>query len=116
MARIEAELFDARWCSGRGAEPPGVRRQPRQLYQRRRESLRTNIANLTTMANLAQQELAMNTPLLETGDVSRSEILRLQRAVADLRGQIDLQRNEYLRELQAEYTATEASSRPPSSS
>jgi len=108
MARIEAELFNRPLSF-----PPEVASHPefavnqRQLYQRRREALQTNIASLTTMLNLAQQELTMNEPLLESGDVSRSEVLRLQRGVADLRGQIAAQRNDYLRELQTDYTATE---------
>lgn len=108
MARIEAELFNRPLVFPREVDShPEFATNQRQLYQRRREALRSNIASLTTMLNLAQQELTMNTPLLESGDVSRSEILRLQRSVADLQGQIAGQRNDYLRELQAEYTTTE---------
>lgn len=108
MARIEAELFDRPLVF-----PAEVARHPefvanqRQLYARRRDALRSNIASLSSMRSLAQQELSMNMPLLASGDVSRSEVLRLQRSVADLSGQIAAQRNEYLRELQADYTATE---------
>ena len=108
MARIEAELFDRPLTF-----PPGVDSHPqfvanqRQLYHRRREALRSSLASLDSMVQLARQELAMNQPLLDTGDVSRSEILRMQRGVADLQGQMSARRNEYLQELQAEYAATE---------
>ena len=50
----------------------------------------------------------MNQPLLESGDVSRSEILRMQRGVADLEGQKAARRNEYLQQLQTEYAVTES--------
>lgn len=108
MARIEAELFNRPlvFPNEVAAHPEFIANQ-RQLYQRRREALQASIANLTAMQSLAQQELTMNLPLLQSGDVSRSEILRLQRNVADLRGQMATQRNDYLRELQSEYTLTE---------
>lgn len=108
MARIEAELFDRplRFPAGVESHPQFVANQ-RQLYHRRREALRSSLASLESMVQLARQELAMNQPLLQTGDVSRSEILRMQRGVADLQGQMSSRRNEYLQELQAEYAATE---------
>jgi adhesin transport system membrane fusion protein len=108
MARIEAELFDRplKFPAGVDSHPQFVANQ-RQLYQRRREALRASLASLESMVRLARQELAMNQPLLETGDVSRSEILRMQRGVADLQGQMSARRNEYLQELQTEYAATE---------
>jgi len=108
MARIEAELFNRPLTFPHEVDShPEFAANQRQLYLRRREALRSNIASLTTMLNLAQQELNMNMPLLDSGDVSRSEVLRMQRGVADLQGQISAQRNDYLRELQAEYSMTE---------
>ena len=108
MARIEAELFNRplKFPAGVESHPQFVANQ-RQLYNRRREALRSSLASLESMVQLARQELAMNQPLLETGDVSRSEILRMQRGVADLQGQMSSRRNEYLQELQTEYAATE---------
>jgi adhesin transport system membrane fusion protein len=55
------------------------------------------------MLLLVRRELAMNEPLLEFGDVSRSEVLRLERSVADIEGQIANRQNKYLQDLQAEY-------------
>lgn len=108
MARIEAELFDRPLSFPAAVEShPEFAQNQRQLYLRRRESLRSNVANLTAMTNLAKEELAMVSPLLETGDVSRSEILRMQRGIAEMNGEISAVRNEYLQQLQAEYTQTE---------
>jgi len=108
MARIEAELFDRPLSfPAEVASHPEFAASQRQLYARRREALRSSIASLTRMLNLAQQELSMNEPLLANGDVSRSEVLRMQRSVADLQGQISAERNNYLAQLQTDYAQTE---------
>ena len=65
------------------------------------------IASLRAMLSLMQQELDMNQPLLAQGDVSRADILRMQRSVSDINAQIVNVRNKYLQDLQAEYTRTE---------
>jgi len=45
----------------------------------------------------------MNQPLLEHGDVSKSEVLRLERTVADIEGQMASRQNKYLQDLQTDY-------------
>jgi adhesin transport system membrane fusion protein len=54
------------------------------------------------MAGLLKQELALNQPLLASGDVSRTDVLRLQRQLADLQSQITNKRNKYFQDAQAE--------------
>jgi HlyD family type I secretion membrane fusion protein len=46
----------------------------------------------------------MSEPLLKTGDISRVEILRLQKQVAELEGQIINRRNKYFQDAQTELT------------
>ncbi len=108
MARIEAELFDRPLVFDRDLLQFGdfVANQ-RALYTQRRTSLRTDIANLRRMLSLVREELQMNLPLVESGDVSRSEVLRMQRTVSDLEGQIANKENTYLSELQTEYARIE---------
>ncbi|MFN3352452.1 MAG: HlyD family efflux transporter periplasmic adaptor subunit [Brevundimonas sp.] len=108
MARIQAELFSRplAFPPEVGAYPEFVSSQ-RQLYLRRRQALESSIDALQAQLRLARQELELNRPLVESGDVSRSEMLRMERGVADLAGQIAIRRSEYLQELQAEYAATE---------
>jgi adhesin transport system membrane fusion protein len=107
-ARIEAELFDKAL-----AFPDDVKDFPdfianqRQLYIKRRAAQTQDIAALNRMLRLVEQELDMNQPLLRYGDVSRSEILRLERSVADIEGQIASRRNKYLQDLQTEYAKVE---------
>lgn len=106
--RVEAELFDRplSFPDSLDQHPEFVSNQ-RQLFRQRRETLRAGLANLETTARLAQQELEMNTPLLVTGDVSRSDILRMQRGIAEIRGEMSGMRNDYLQQLQTEYARTE---------
>ena len=108
MSRINAELFDRPLIF-----PPEVREFPEfvnnqtLLYTKRRQALQDQIGALRQMLGLMRQELEMNEPLLEQGDVSRADVLRLQRSVSDIQSQIVNVRNKYLQDLQAEYTKTE---------
>lgn len=102
-ARLNAELFD------RPLEfPPELAAYPEltdnqaSLYEKRRSALQGELRTLGSLLRLASQELRMTEPLLKTGDVSRAEVLRLQRQVADLEGQISAKRNRYLQELQTD--------------
>lgn len=108
MARINAELFNRPLVF-----PPDVQKFPdfvanqTMLYEKRRQALQDQISSLQSMLALMQQELDMNLPLLKQGDVSRADVLRLQRGVSDIRAQIVNVRNKYLQDLQLEYTKTE---------
>lgn len=108
MARIQAELFNKPLVF-----PPETNSHPeftasqRELYFRRRQALSSQIRSLESMLRLVREELNMNLPLVTSGDVSRSEVLRMQRSASDLEGQISNRRNEYLAELQTEYAKTE---------
>lgn len=75
-----------------------------QLYNKRKSAIEQDASSLEQMKQLAQNELAMNQTLEKTGDVSKADILRLQRAVADLQAQITNKRNKYFQDAQAEMT------------
>lgn len=107
-ARIEAELFQQPLVFPQDVQDfPDFMANQRQLFSRRRAAQTQDIAALNTMLRLVRQELTMNQPLLEYGDVSRSEVLRLERSVADIEGQIANRQNRYLQELQTEYAKVE---------
>lgn len=108
MARINAELFDRPLSfPANSAKYPEFVANQSMLYQKRRQALDDQMAALRSMLSLNQQELDMNMPLLAQGDVSRADVLRLQRSVSDLRAQMVNIRNKYLTDLQAEYTKTQ---------
>lgn len=103
--RIEAEMF------GRPLSfPPELKDFPefvaneRELYTRRRAAQSEDIAALRRMLGLVQRELAMNTPLLQFGDVSKAEVLRIERSAADIEGQIATRQAKYLADLQGRFS------------
>ena len=107
-ARIKAELFDAPLVFPADVKDfPDFVANQRQLFAKRRAAQMQDIAALNRMLRLVRQELAMNQPLLQYGDVSRSEVLRLERSVAEIEGQIANRQNKYLQDLQAEYAKIE---------
>lgn len=108
MVRINAELFDRPldFPPESKAYPEFVENQT-LLYQKRRQALEDQLSAIRSMLRLNQQELDMNLPLLAQGDVSRADVLRLQRSVSDLQAQMVNIRNKYLTDLQAEYTKTQ---------
>lgn len=75
-----------------------------QLYNRRRQAIEQDVASLQNMLGLAKQELSINEPLLQHGDVSQADVIRLRRQVADIEAQISNKRNKYFEEAQAELT------------
>ena len=127
IVRYEAELQDIQSSANPDTARAGVARQrlrstgqlefPKQLqafpdfirnqtelYERRRRSLLEELAVLSRLRDNVQEELRMSEPLLKTGDISRVEILRLQKQVAELEGQIINRRNKYFQDAQAELT------------
>lgn len=105
LSRIEAELFDRPLNFPKEvlAYTDVVSNQT-MLYSKRRAALSAEIRTLEQVQALMRQELTMTEPLLASGDVSRTELLRIQRSLADVGGQIANRRARYVQELQAEYT------------
>jgi adhesin transport system membrane fusion protein len=102
LARLKAEVF--------GGEPKftglggfsELRENQMALFKRRQAAISEEVAALETSLALVKKELDMNLPLLKNGDVSRAEVLKLQRQVADIQGQITNRRNKYFQDAQAE--------------
>lgn len=108
MTRINAELYGKPLNFPASlANFPEFTANQRQLFVQRRASLEGELATLRDMVRLQQQELDLNLPLLDTGDVARSEIIAMRRAVVETQGRISNLRAQYLRELQDEFTTTE---------
>lgn len=77
------------------------------LFRLRQSAVNSEIAALRESLSLAEQELALNQPLVATGDIGSLEVIRLKRVVADLSGQISTKRSKYLQDAQAEMTKAE---------
>lgn len=108
MARIDAELFDKALSFPASLNDfPDFTANQRQLYMRRRAALRAEVNSLQDLARLQQEELDLLLPLVETGDVARSEIIRMQRSTVETEGRISNIRAQYIRDLQTEFAQTE---------
>ncbi len=108
MARIDAELFNKPLVFPAGlANYPEFTANQRQLFARRQAALSAELRSLEATAGLQQQELNLNLPLVDTGDVARSEIIRMRREIVETRGRISNIRAQYVRDLQTEFADTE---------
>lgn len=105
VARLEAEIFDRPLNFPEEIQKYAeyVQNQT-ELYNRRRQAITQDVASLQKMLELAKRELAMNKPLLAHGDVSRADVIRLRRQVADIEAQITNKGNKYFEDAQTELT------------
>lgn len=108
LARLRAEVFGGvpKYAVALRSFPDFVDNQ-NQLLSKRRAALKEELDALESMKALARQELDMNQPLVKSGDVSLTEVLRLQRQVADFQAQITNKRNKYFQDAQAELNKAE---------
>jgi adhesin transport system membrane fusion protein len=108
MSRIEAELYERPldFSADVRGYPDFVANQT-ALYRKRRQAITSEIAALEAIRRLMQQELELNLPLVVSGDVARAEIIRMQRGIADIQGQIVNKNSKYQQDLQAEFAKVE---------
>ena len=101
-ARLQAEVFGGEPRFANDPQFAEFERNQRVLFTRRQSAINEEVAALQQALDLVKTELQLNEPLVKSGDVSRADILRLQRQVADIQGQITNRRNKYLQDSQAE--------------
>lgn len=107
-ARLRAEIF-----GGEPKWPAAIKNYPdfklnqQALFNKRRSAIKEEVESIEAVLKLVRDELNMLKPLLTTGDVSRTEVLRLQRQEADLMAQITNKKNKYFQDAQAELNRVE---------
>lgn len=103
IQRAEAELtrqplkFDAEI-----EKYPDIIRSQRNLHERRLQLQKEETDGLEQSLRLATEELDLIKRLAETGDASRTEVLKSQRAVSEIKANITNKQNGYRQEAQAE--------------
>ena len=108
MVRLRAEIYGRLPdFSSLSREFPQFIESQEALYLKRTAAQKDEIASLKRILALVEEEIAMNEPLEKQGDVSKTELLRLQRQEAELVSQIINTRNEYFEDAQAEYNELE---------
>lgn len=108
LARLKAEIFGGVPNFPRElAQYPEFRANQLALFRKRQAAMNEEIAALEKSKVLIREELDMNLPLLAAGDVSRAEIIRLQRQAVEIDGLITNKRNKYFQDNQAELVKVE---------
>lgn len=105
LARLQAEVYNTplKFEPSLLVYKDYIRNQT-DLYNKRQTAFKDDIAALENILKFADDELRINSQLEASGDVSRAEILRLQRSVADIKAQISSKQNKYFQDAQAEMT------------
>lgn len=108
VTRLRAELYNKPLkFDDLTKDYPEFRSNQRTLFAKRQKALNDELDVLNAQLKLARLEFQMTQPLLKTGDVSQVEVIRLERQVNDLLGQIANRRNKYQQEAQAELAKAE---------
>jgi adhesin transport system membrane fusion protein len=103
VSRLQAEMLGKPLQFDRLLKSyPDIQRAQTELYSKRQSAIREEIDALDGMIELAQKELTLTEPLLKSGDVSYTDVLRLQRQVVDLKAQKTNRRNKYFQDTQTE--------------
>lgn len=103
VVRLNAEVF-----GGPLKFPPELKDYPEMranhetLFKKRQSAVNGEIESLQKLLKLVTTELDINLPLLKAGDVSKTDVLKLQRQVAEIQGQITNRRNKYMQDCQTE--------------
>lgn len=105
LARLHAEVYGTslKFDPDLQSYTEYIRNQT-DLYNKRQTAFHDDIKAVRHMLMLAKDELQMNLQLEAQGDVSRAEVLRLQRSVADINAQLVNKKNKYFQDAQAEMT------------
>lgn len=108
LIRLQAEVFNRplQFPADVRAHPAFVQNQT-ELFVRRQEAFHAEIAALEESLRLIREELTLSENLIITGDIGQTEVIRLQKQVADLEGQITNRRNKYFQDAQADMTRAE---------
>jgi len=108
LVRLRAEVYGKPLVfSSLAHQYPEFLANQTELFHRRQQALNDEISALKESLKLAQDELDLNMPLLKSGDIGATEIIRLKRQIADLKGQISNKRNKYFQDSQADMTKAE---------
>lgn len=103
VARLRAEVF-----GGDIKFPPELDGYPEfrssqlTLFARRQAAMQEEIGAVERSLALTREEYEINQRLFRAGDISRAEVLRLERQVNELEAQITNRRNRFLQDSQAE--------------
>ena len=103
VARLNAEIYGGQpRFPAELDEYPGIRANQEMLFRTRQAAVHEEIEAMRQSLDLVKTELNINLPLLQSGDVSKAEVLKLQRQVAEIQGMMTNRENKYRQESQTD--------------
>lgn len=103
IARLRSEVLGVPLAFPKSTDAfPELVNAQKILYTKRLAALNEEVAVLQETLRLVQKELSLNEPMLETGEVSEVDVIRLRRQANEIQGAITQRRNKYMSESQAE--------------
>ncbi len=103
LVRAQAEALEKSPVFGKQFQDfPEFVKVQRALYDQKKRSLREEIDSITDSLDMAREELKMNESLLDSGDISRLDVMRSKRQVTELQGKLNATRNKYLQDARQE--------------
>jgi adhesin transport system membrane fusion protein len=108
-ARLRAEVTGAAEIKF----PAGVKKFPelievqKALFIQKRQSLDEELRTLGVAVKLAREDARLVADLAKTGDVSRSEVIKAERALNDTEAQLINRKNKYYQDARTELAKTE---------
>ena len=79
----------------------------KKLFLLRKKALEDEVFSLASALALKEEELTSNQSLVESGDIGRNRILKINREIVDLKGKILNTQNKFFQVAQEEMTKTE---------
>ena len=79
----------------------------KKLFLLRKKALEDEVSSLVSALVLKKEELDSNQSLVESGDIGRNKILKINREIVDLKGKISNTKNKFFQATQEEMTKTE---------
>jgi len=86
---------------------PEIAQVEKALFRQRREGLAEELRTLLVAADLAGEEAKLVQELSRSGDVNRSEVIRVERALNDAEAKLVNRKNKFLEDAQNELTSVE---------
>ncbi len=79
----------------------------KKLFLLRKKALEDEVFSLASALALKEEELTSNQSLVESGDIGRNRIFKIDREIVDLKGKISNTQNQFFQAAQEEMTKTE---------
>lgn len=108
LTRLRAEVLEETFSAPAiESEYAAFYATQKKLLERRRKAFSEEIASVDDILRFVEEEIAINAPLVAQGDVSQTEVLRLQRQAAELKANKINVKNRFFQEAQTELAQKE---------